>query len=166
MATDDPQGGEVLEALRAAAAGDPDIRVFTNLGNLEVNALQRAAFAVIQKSVKEGFGPVVSEAFWKQTPVVAGNAGGIPLQFPAGYKELLVGSAEECAERLCALLKQPRIAQIFGVAGKAKVAAEFLLPRLLRDELRLFADVMNGTVRRTEDTGKNPSQRCSSRFNS
>ena len=57
---------------------------FTNLGNLEVNAFQQAAYAVIQKSVKEDFGLVVSEASWKRKPVVAGNVGGIPMQFPGG----------------------------------------------------------------------------------
>jgi len=142
MATDDPQGGEMLEALRTEAAGDRDIHVFTNLGNLEINALQRAAYAIIQKSIKEGFGLVVSEAFWKQKPVVAGNAGGIPLQFPDDYQGFLVESVEECAQRLSTLLKQPAQAQGFGAAGNAKVTADFLLPRLLRDELQLFADVL------------------------
>ena len=144
MATDDPQGGEVLNALQDETKHDSDIHVFTNLCNLEVNAFQQAAYTVIQKSVKEGFGLVVSEAFWKRKPVVAGDVGGIPIQFPAGYEDFLVASPEICAERLFTLLKQPKIAESFGVAGRDKVKAEFLLPRLLRDELRLFEEVLNG----------------------
>lgn len=142
MATDDPQGGEVLEALRLEAEGDRDIHVFTNLGNLEVNAFQQGAYAVIQKSTKEGFGLVVSEALWKRKPVVAGNVGGIPMQFPVGYEEFLVTNVEQCAERLVTLLKEPALIQTFGAGGRAKVEAEFLLPRLLRDELRLFHEVL------------------------
>jgi trehalose synthase len=142
MATDDPQGGEVLEALRLEAEGDRGIHIFTNLGNLEVNSFQQAAYAVIQKSTKEGFGLVVSEALWKRKPVVAGNVGGIPLQFPAGYEQFLVENEEQCAARLLTLLRQPAMAQEFGVRGREKVAAEFLLPRLLRDELRLFREVL------------------------
>ena len=52
---------------------------------MEVNAFQRAADLVIQKSRKEGFGLVVSEALWKEKAVVAGAAGGIAMQFPKGY---------------------------------------------------------------------------------
>jgi trehalose synthase len=142
MAADDPQGSEVLEALRLETGRDNDIHVLTNLGNLEVNAFQQAAYAVIQKSIKEGFGLVVSEAFWKRKPVVAGNVGGIPLQFPGGYEEFLTNNVEECARRLLTLLKQPALARTFGVDGRSKVESEFLLPRLLRDELRLFQEVL------------------------
>jgi trehalose synthase len=85
MAGDDPQGWEVLDKINADAVDDPDLHVFTNLtgiGNMEVNAFQRTADVVIQKSIREGFGLVVAEAFWKSRPVVAGRAGGIPMQFP------------------------------------------------------------------------------------
>ena len=83
-----------------AARDDPDIHLFTNLtgvGNIEVNAFQRLAQVVIQKSLREGFGLVVSESLWKGTPVVAGRAGGIPLQLQDGVGGFLVDSVEECA---------------------------------------------------------------------
>jgi trehalose synthase len=145
MAGDDPQGWEILEKINAEAANDPDLYVFTNMtgvGNMEVNAFQRTAHVVLQKSIREGFGLVVAEAFWKGKPVVAGHAGGIPLQFPAGYEDYLVESVEDCAAKLLFLLDHPDFAQSFGRAGQAKIRTEFLLPRLIRDEIRLIKDVV------------------------
>jgi trehalose synthase len=77
MALDDPDGWQVYHQIQAAAKADPSIHIFTNLvgvGNIEVNAFQRLSGVVIQKSIREGFGLVVSEALWKGTPVVAGRA--------------------------------------------------------------------------------------------
>jgi trehalose synthase len=94
-------------------------------------------------SLREGFGLVVAEAFWKGKPVVAGQAGGIPMQFPAGYENYLVQSVEDCAAKLILLLEDSQIAGAFGRAGRSKIRAEFLLPRLIRDELRLLKDVVS-----------------------
>ncbi len=141
MAGDDPQGWEILEQVREAAA-DPDVFVFTNLGNLEVNAFQRGCDVVVQKSLREGFGLVVSEAFWKERPVVAGNTGGIPIQFPEGFRQYLVETIEQCAERIVHLLKQPGEARAFAHAGRQHVRLQFLVPRLVRDELRLITQVL------------------------
>ena len=107
-----------------------------------VNAFQRGADLVLQKSLREGFGLVVSEAFWKAHPVVAGAAGGIPMHFPPGYERYLVQSVEECAARLLDLLENPGVAAEFGMAGREHVHREFLLARLVRDELRLIRDVI------------------------
>ncbi len=145
MAGDDPEGWEILEIINTESAKDPDISVFTNMtgvGNMEVNAFQRGVDLVIQKSLREGFGLVVSEALWKEKSIVAGRAGGIPMQFPEGYEDYLVESAQECGERLLYLLDHPDDGADFGKAGKEKVRGEFLLPRLLRDELRLIHDVL------------------------
>jgi len=111
---------------------------------MEVNAFQRACDVVIQKSLREGFGLVVSEAFWKGKPVVAGRAGGIPMQFPAGYDRYLVGSIEESAARIVELLGDPSRREAFGAAAREHVRQGFLLPRLLRDELRLMKHVLDG----------------------
>ncbi len=86
----------------SAPTSDPLIHIYTNLtgvGNVEVNAFQRLSDVVVQKSIREGFGLVVSESLWKGTPVVAGRAGGIPMQMPEGVGGLLVDSVEECARR-------------------------------------------------------------------
>jgi trehalose synthase len=141
LAGDDPQGWKMLETINKQALKDPDLHVFTNLtgvGNMEVNAFQRGADLVIQKSLKEGFGLVVSEALWKEKAVVAGHAGGIPMQFPEGYERYLVQSTEECAERVLYLLDHAEELAEFGRAGRKRVGQQFLLPRLIRDELRLF----------------------------
>ncbi len=145
MAGDDPQGWDILEMINAQALNDPDLHVFTNLtgvGNMEVNAFQRTADVVLQKSIREGFGLVIAEAFWKCKPIVAGNAGGIPMQFPVGYEEYLVETVEDCAAKTLSLLENRDIAEGFGRAGHAKVRTEFLLPRLIRDELHLIKQVM------------------------
>jgi trehalose synthase len=145
MAGDDPQGWEILDKINAEAVNDPDLYVFTNMtgvGNMEVNAFQRTADVVLQKSLREGFGLVVAEAFWKGKPIVAGHAGGIPLQFPAGYGDYLVDSVEDCAAKVLFLLEHPEIRESFGRAGQAKIRTEFLLPRLIRDEMRLIKDVV------------------------
>jgi trehalose synthase len=145
MAADDPQGWEILEKINAEARNDSDLYVFTNMtgvGNMEVNAFQRTADVVLQKSIREGFGLVVAEAFWKAKPIVAGRAGGIPLQFPDGYDDYLVESVEDCAAKLLFLLENPNAGESFGRAGQAKIRAEFLLPRLIRDELRLIKKVV------------------------
>ncbi len=143
MALDDPQGWEVYRQIDAARQSDPLLHVFTNLtgvGNIEVNAFQRRSAVVIQKSIREGFGLVISEALWKGTPVVAGRAGGIPLQMDdtGGF---LVDGIEECADRVVELLRNYDLARQLGAGGRERVRRHFLLPRLIADELRLLAAV-------------------------
>jgi trehalose synthase len=145
MAGDDPEGWALLDMMNEEAVNDPDLYIFTNLtgvGNMEVNAFQRGADVVIQKSLKEGFGLVVSEAFWKGKAVVAGKAGGIPMQFPPDFRHFLVESVEECAAKALDLIRQPGVRAAFGRAGRERVRQEFLLPRLVRDELALIRETL------------------------
>jgi trehalose synthase len=111
---------------------------------MEVNLFQRGCDVVIQKSLREGFGLVVAEALWKEKPVVAGRAGGIPTQFPDGFERYLVNSVEDCAEQVAYLLNHRGEAGKFGRAGRERVRAQFLLPRLARDELRLIERSVHG----------------------
>ncbi|MCE9673025.1 glycosyltransferase [Myxococcus stipitatus] len=141
LAFDDPEGWSVYEEVREATAHDGLIHVLTNLvgvGNIEVNALQALSDVVVQKSLREGFGLVVSEALWKGTPVVGGRAGGIPLQLPDGIGGVLVDTVEECAEALLRLLRMPEEARLLGERGRENVRQQFLMPRLLLDHLRLL----------------------------
>ena len=147
MALDDPEGWNIYREIQEASEGDPLIHLFTNLtgvGNVEVNAFQRLSEVVVQKSIREGFGLVVSEALWKGTPVVAGRAGGIPLQLADGVGGLLVESVEECAEAIVALLRDPERATELGRRGRERVREQFLLPRLILDELALIRDLVAG----------------------
>jgi trehalose synthase len=141
MALDDPEGWDVYRQVAEAAGQDPLIHIYTNLtgvGNVEVNAFQRLSELVVQKSIREGFGLVVSEALWKGTPVIAGRAGGIPMQMPEGVGGALVASAEECASGMLRLLQDRQLAAELGERGREHVREHFLLPRLLMEELRLL----------------------------
>ncbi len=145
MALDDPEGWEVYHHIKEESASDPLIHVFTNLtgvGNIEVNAFQQLSSVVVQKSIREGFGLVVSEALWKGTPVVAGKAGGIPLQMADGVGGMLVENVEECAAAMVELLQNPQRARELGERGRERVREHFLLPRLLLNELTLMSELL------------------------
>jgi trehalose synthase len=142
MALDDPQGWDIYAKIKAEVDADPRIHLFTNLtgvSNVEVNAFQRLSRVIIQKSVREGFGLVVSEAMWKGTPVVAGRAGGIPLQMADGVGGVLVDGIESCARGLVTLLGDRDRAGELGRLGRERVRQRFLTPRLVADELELLA---------------------------
>jgi trehalose synthase len=147
MALDDPEGWSVYQKIDEARESDPQIHVFTNLtgvGNIEVNAFQRMSQVVVQKSIREGFGLVVSEALWKGTPVVAGLAGGIPLQMADGVGGALVTDVQGCAEAILALLADKPAASVVAARGRERVRQHFLLPRLLVDELGLVRELSKG----------------------
>ena len=146
FAQDDPEGWDMHAALSDEANKDDDIFIFSNLtgvGNMEVNAFQRASDVLVQKSIREGFGLVVAEALWKETPMVAGNTGGIPLQMTGELSDYLVNSVEECAEKIVYLLENPAVGKRLGTLGREIVTQNFLLPRLIRDELRLIKSLIN-----------------------
>jgi trehalose synthase len=148
MALDDPEGWDVYRQVSEVAEREELIHVYTNLtgvGNVEVNAFQRLSEVIVQKSIREGFGLVVSESLWKGTPVVAGRAGGIPLQMPAGTGGMLVQSVEECATAMLGLLNDRELAEQLGQSGREHVRKHFLLPRLLMEELRLLATLDSGS---------------------
>jgi trehalose synthase len=141
MAHDDPEGWEYYERTVAHADGDPDIFILSNLNNVgavEINAFQVHSDAVIQKSIREGFGLTVTEALWKTRPTVAGRVGGIVAQITDGESGWLVNSAAECAEACAAILAEPAEARARALRGKEQVRRRFLTPRLLRDWLVLF----------------------------
>ncbi|MDI3279916.1 MAG: glycosyltransferase [Bacillota bacterium] len=145
MAYDDPEAWGLYQEVRREAERDPDLYVLSNLegvGTLEVNAFQRTCTVAIQKSLREGFGLTVSEALWKGKPVVAGRTGGIPAQVEDGVHGFLVESVEECSTRLLELLASPDEAAAMGARGHERVREHFLLPRLLRDELRAIKAVL------------------------
>ncbi len=145
LAGDDPEGWGMYAAINTEANKDRDIHVFSNLtgvGNMEVNAFQTACDVAIQKSIREGFGLVVSEALWKGTPMVAGKAGGIPMQMTGRLSDYLANSIEECAEKVVYLLQHPDIAAELGREGSENVRRNFLMPRLIRDELALVKRVL------------------------
>src|SRR6476646_10961372 len=141
MAHDDPEGWDYYNRTVEHAGGDPDIYILSNLnnvGSVEVNAFQVHSAAVLQKSIKEGFGLTVSEALWKGRPTVAGNVGGIVRQIVDGETGWLVRSSQEAAQAVLDILDDPVAARMRSLAGKEYVRTHFLTPRLLRDWLALF----------------------------
>src|SRR5665811_1317852 len=82
----------------------------------EVNALQRAADIILQKSTREGFGLTVTEAMWKGKPVIGGAVGGIVLQLRDYNTGFLVNSPEGCAFRIRYLLHRPEMATRMGLS--------------------------------------------------
>jgi trehalose synthase len=151
-ATDDPEGEAVLAQVRAASNGDPDLHILLLPpdANTTINALQRAADIVIQKSVKEGFGLTVTEAMWKGKPVVGGNAGGIRLQVVNHHTGFLVSTPEGAALRIRYLLKQPEKMVEMGLKAKEFVRENFLITRHLREYLSLMVALIYGDEERIE----------------
>ncbi|HEX5616068.1 MAG TPA: glycosyltransferase [Acidimicrobiia bacterium] len=144
MATDDPEGFHYWDLAHEARAGDRNIFLLSNIqqvGSVEINAFQRAADVVVQKSLREGFGLTVSEGLWKSRPVVGGRAGGITLQVDDGVTGYLVDDVESCAQRCTELLAAPDRADEMGAAGREHVRTNFLSTRELEDWLRLFTDL-------------------------
>ncbi|MFL5966790.1 MAG: glycosyltransferase [Gaiellaceae bacterium] len=141
MAHDDPEGWDYYNQTVEYAAGDPDVYILSNLnnvGSVEVNAFQVHSSAVLQKSIREGFGLTVTEALWKTRPTVAGRVGGIVTQIQDGETGWLVDSSAECAEACIEILRDPREARQRALRGKEYVRRNFLTPRLLRNWLVLF----------------------------
>jgi trehalose synthase len=152
--TDDPEGAEVLAETEAAWQELPTAmrrRVHLALLPMEdadenavmVNALQRRADVVIQKSLAEGFGLTVAEAMWKARPVVASAVGGIQDQIEDGKTGVLVDprALPEFGERLNALLADPYGAERMGQAAQRRVRDLFLGPRHLGQYVDLLERV-------------------------
>lgn len=147
LALDDPEGMEVYsrvqrKANRLTEKGD----VLFVVGNSEilVNAIQRFSTVVVQNSIREGFCLAVTEALWKEKPVVATNVGGIPLQVKDGQNGFLVEphDTKSCADRLIQILQNPDMAKQMGRKGKKIVRDNFLITRSLLDYLDLLNDVI------------------------
>ncbi len=139
-ATDDPEGPRIFARVMEEAQGEPDIQVLMLPpdSHLEVNALQRAADIIVQKSTREGFGLTVTEAMWKGKPVIGGAVGGIVLQVRDYQTGFLVHSTEGCAFRIRYLLRKPELAREMGRIGKEFVRRHFLITRNIRDYLTLL----------------------------
>jgi trehalose synthase len=148
MAMDDPEGWSIYRKIRQTANAlieKNDIILLTSEDNILVNALQRTAAVVIQKSLREGFGLTVTEALWKRAPVVASNIGGIPLQMVDAQTGYLIEphDLKKAAERVIFLLQHTSKAKEMGSKGKELVRKKFLVTRLLHDDLKLLDKVIN-----------------------
>src|SRR5215218_9153329 len=111
-ATDDPEGEKILDGLKSVA--DEGIIILAGDDPTLVNALQRHAAVVLQKSTREGFGLTVAEAMWKGAAVIGGNVGGIRRQIIDGENGFLVDTVEQAAERIVQLLRDETLRRRLG----------------------------------------------------
>jgi trehalose synthase len=148
-ATDDPEGEVVLQEVWDATKSDPDIHILLLPADSHrtINALQRAADFVVQKSIKEGFGLTVAEALWKGKPVIGGDTGGIRLQVINHHTGFLVNSPEGAALRVRYLHHHGDKLKEMGIKAHEFVRQNFLMTRHLREYLTL----MVGLIREAGD---------------
>ncbi len=142
-AQDDPESREVLAEVREAAGRDPDVLVLDLPPDAHraINALQRAATLVLQKSTREGFGLTVAEAMWKGKPVLGGATGGILVQIEDGVTGYTVDSVDAATAQIAHLLARPALMRAMGAAGRERVRQRFLITRQLTDYLALLLRV-------------------------
>lgn len=157
-ATDDPEGDMVLQEVQTAAEDDPDIKVLLLPGDAHrtINALQRIADIILQKSIREGFGLTVTEGMWKNKPVIGGDTGGIRLQVVNHHTGFLVNTPEGAALRIRYLLHNRDILEDMGFKAKEFVRENFLITRQLREYLTLIYALLHGTEERIELNGTTP----------
>ncbi len=136
-ADDDPEGAEVLAEVREVVGVDPDVHLLLlpPTANVEINALQRAAAVVLQKSTREGFGLTVTEAMWKGKPVIGGETGGITAQVIHGKTGYTVNSPEGAAFYIKHLFNNPELMAAIGQQAKEYARHRFLITRQLQDYL-------------------------------
>ena len=155
--TDDPEGAAVYEEACEAWRGlEPEVRRRAHLVSLPmhdveengamVNAIQRRADVVVQKSIAEGFGLTVAEAMWKRRPVVGSRVGGIQDQVVDGETGYLVDDPHDlaaCAKAIERILADPGGARAMGEAGRQRVIDRYLAVERLREYVDLLAALIS-----------------------
>ncbi|UZE94349.1 MAG: glycosyltransferase [Candidatus Pacearchaeota archaeon] len=143
MALDDPMGQQIYEKIIKKVSGQEDIIILNVVNDILVNALQRKASVIIQKSIMEGFGLTVSEALWKGTPVVASNVGGITEQIINGKNGYLLSpyDFDGFAARIVKLLKDSKLRATLGKQGRETVKNKFLITTHLLNWINLLNQV-------------------------
>lgn len=145
LATDDPEGQEVYDRIRRKANGRDNVTLIADAHDIMVNSIQRASDVVLQKSFKEGFALTVSEALWKETPVVGSDIGGIPTQIVDGENGYLVDPEdyEQVAKKVMDILSDENLKDEMGKKGHERVRRKFLITRHIEDWLDITADFLS-----------------------
>ncbi len=140
MGGNDPEGQELYDQLERKVEELEDVSLIINAPDLMINSVQRASDVVLRKSFREGFGTAVSEALWKETPVVGSNLGGIEAQIMDGVNGYLVDphDYENVARKVMDILSDEQLRDEMGRAGKEHVRKNFLVTRHIEDWLGLW----------------------------
>ena len=149
LALDDPEAAKIYKLVKSKSEKNPDIFLFSDpqmLGSLKVddfvNAIQVGSDVILQNSIREGFGLSVTEAMWKRKAVIGRRTGGIKLQIQNSENGFLVSNSKELVKRIIQLIKNPELAKKLGETARETVKEKFLIPRLLRDYLKLFKELV------------------------
>ncbi|MDZ4286159.1 MAG: glycosyltransferase [Candidatus Sungbacteria bacterium] len=141
-AKDNPASSAVYKDAAAVAGKSRDIFLFFNTTGKNVPEFtvmaQNAADVIVQNSIKEGFGLVVTEAMWKRKPVIGGPASGIRKQIQDGKNGFVARTPEDLAEKIIFLLSHPEKRKLLGEYARKTVLKKFLFPRLVSDHLKLY----------------------------
>ncbi len=145
-AKDDPQAWEILDEVKKRAGNNPDIFLFWDEVQIKpykidefVNAVFTSSMVVVQNSNKEGFGLTATEAMWKGKPVIGGPAHGIKVQIKHNKTGFIAPDKLKLAKTMIKLVKDPKLCKKIGTAGQLSVKKQFLLPRYLLDNLKVYA---------------------------
>lgn len=146
IATDDPEGEKIYNQLYEEGHDlieNGDVLILTEENDLLVNTVLNISDVIVQKSIREGFCLVVTEALWKGKPVIASNVGGIPLQIQDGVSGYLVDpyDFDGFADRIVELLRNKKLGEEMGEKGKEYIRQNFLTTRLMDDYLDLFLEL-------------------------
>lgn len=139
-AADDPEGGAMLKKLEIEAGDDPDIKFLVEDNDKAVGALMKIALAFIHISTREGFGLVVAEALWQETPVIGSKVGGIVKQVIDGQTGYIVDpfDIDTIASKMFYFMENQEESKGLGKNGKEHVRRNFLLPEIIRRYLILL----------------------------
>jgi len=140
----DPAARACYDELARRSVAEDSVFVLSmgnDVGNVELNVFQRAASVVVQKGLRKGFGLWVSDALWKQRPVVVMPAGGLEAQVIDGKTGLVARSADEFTEDIARLLEDRELARRYGENGRRHVADHFLMTRYLKDYLQVLNEL-------------------------
>ncbi|MFH1841501.1 MAG: glycosyltransferase, partial [Candidatus Nealsonbacteria bacterium] len=145
---DDPESLRMYQKIKKYSDNDPDIFIFSDLKQIKkssddplINAVYANSDIVIQKSTREGFGIVVTEAMWKSKPVIGGKRTGIRLQIKNGKNGFLISSAEEISDLIIKLMEDKNLRKKIGASAHKTIKEKFLMPRLILDFLKIYKKI-------------------------
>ena len=142
VADDDPESKEIYAEVKDFSNGDPDILLITEKDNTLVNVIQSVSGAVLQKSLREGFGLTVTEAMWKGKAVIGGDTTGIASQIENGRDGILVSSIRQAGEAIVKIFNDPKLAGKMGAAARETVREKFLTPKMVLEHLKLYSKLL------------------------